>query len=205
MQATMLRTKKGRLYLLFLTIAGALLVLAPFLAWLYYNVECENGGLLSNVSVIVTGFGSLTTSNPIIGVTYVFPPLQGWWYGDLTMIVGALVVVDSLLVLYRPETAGLIAFLLSFINIPTSLFFLGRLGEIEVMVLNFVSAIQGAGYTIVGTASGYAIGFYLEVIGTFLLPIASVFITTNAAKLKQAAEKEEDKRKKLAEQKTLLE
>ena len=125
MQISILETKKGRLYLLFLVVVSALLILAPFLAWLYYNIEFESGGILSNVSVIVTGLGSLTTSNGIIGVTYVFPVLQGWWYGDLTIIVGLLVVFDSLLVLRRPETAGLIAFLLSFVNIPPSLFFLG--------------------------------------------------------------------------------
>jgi hypothetical protein len=183
MQRMLMRTQKGKFYLGLLVTAGLCLILSPFLPWSYYDLYLS-GGATSQVSVFTTGLGSFFSSPEVGGVSFSFPALQDWSYGTLAQVIGLLTILVSLLVAYRPEDGGLIAFLLGFINISPSLFFLGRAPEIGYTVGTFVAALNKVGYTLASYADGYAIGFLIDIIGTILLPLSAILITSNATRLR---------------------
>jgi hypothetical protein len=110
--------------------------------------------------------------------------LQNWSYGVLTQIIGTLTILASVLVFYRAEDGGLIAFILGFINIAPSLFFIGRSSEIQDIVSEFVITLQDAGYSLVSSTYVFAIGFVIDLIGTVLLPASSILIISNATRLR---------------------
>jgi uncharacterized membrane protein HdeD (DUF308 family) len=143
-----------------------------------------SGGPTTEVSVFTTGLGSFFASTQVSGISFSFPDLQNWSYGLLTLAVGILTILVSILVVYRPEDGGIITFILSFVNIPPSLFFLGRAVEIAQDVGQYLGALTHIGYTLVGSSYGYGIGYLIEIIGTFLLPVASIYIVSTATRMR---------------------
>lgn len=178
-----MRTQRGKFYLGLLVTAGACLILAPFLPWQYYDLYLS-GGAASEIFVFTTGLGSFFTSPQVGGVSFSFPELENWSYGVLTLAIGIFAILASILVVYRAEDGGLIAFLLAFINMAPSLFFLGRSQEITYVVGTYVAALGNAGYTLIGSAYGYSIGFLIDLIGTILLPVSSIYIISTATRLR---------------------
>lgn len=183
MQRKLIQTQRGKFYLGLLVSAGVCLILAPLLPWSYYDLYLS-GGATSLVSVFVTGLGSIFSSPQVGGVSFSFPALQDWSYGTLTQVIGLLTILVSLLVVYRAEDGGIIAFILGFINIAPSLFFVGRSPEIQNIVGKFVTALQNAGYTLVSSTNGISIGLVIDIIGTILLPVSAIYITSNATRLR---------------------
>lgn len=189
MQDMLVHTQRGKFYLGLLISAGACLVLAPFLPWSYYNLYLS-GGSTTEVSVFTTGLGTFFTSTQVSGISFSFPELQNWPYGLLTLAVGILTILVSILVVHRPEDGGIITFILSFINIPPSLFFLGRAVEVAQDVGQYLGALTNIGYTLAGSSYGYGVGYLVEIIGTFLLPIASIYIISTATRMRTVRPKQ---------------
>lgn len=183
MQRKLIQTQRGKFYLGLLVTAGVTLIIAPFLPWSYYDLYLS-GGTTSQVSVFITGLGSVFSSPEVSGVSFSFPVLQDWSYGTLTQAIGVLTILVSLLVVYRAEDGGLVAFILGFINIAPSLFFIGRSSEIGYIVGTFVIALQNAGYTLVSSTYSFGIGFVIDLIGTILLPVSAIYITSYATRLR---------------------
>jgi hypothetical protein len=188
MQRTLIQTQRGKIYLGLQFAAGACLILAPFLPWSYYALYLT-GGINSQVTVFITGLGSIFSSPAVSGVPFSFPMLQNWSYGVLAQVIGILTILASVLVFYRAEDGGLIAFILGFINIAPSLFFIGRSAEIQNIVEAFVIALQNTGYSLVSFSYVFAIGFVIDLIGTILLPVSSILITSNATRLRTGKDK----------------
>ena len=200
MSMTLLETTRGRIYLALLAVAGLFLSVAPILAWLSYDLQISQGGVTSEVWVYVTGFGSMSASSAVPGVSFAFPTLAGWWYGNTVLVVGILTLLTSLIAFRSAESAGLIGFILGFVNMMPFTFFVGRGPEISSIVYSFVQAIQGAGYTLLAGSSTYAVGFILDLVGTALLPISSILIVSNATKLRIGKRQEEQKKRKEEEE-----
>jgi hypothetical protein len=194
MSIKLLAISRGKLYLGLLVAGGLLLAIAPILTWLSYYLQLSLGAVTSEVWVYVSGFGSMSASSIVPGVSFSFPVLEGWWYGIAGLVIGIIALLTAVMALYNAELGGLVGFILSFPNMAPFSFFLGRAPQINSIMNLFVQAIEGAGYTLLGSNSSYAIGFILEVVGTALLPISSILILSNATRLRMA-ETERRKRK----------
>lgn len=194
MSIKLLEMTRGKIYLALLAVAGLLLAVAPILAWLSYNLQLSQGGVTSEVWVYVTGFGSMSASPEVPGVSFSFPTLVGWWYGNGALAIGTITLLTSLITLRNAELGGLMGFILSFPNMAPISFFIGQAPQLNSIANQFVQALQSAGYTLLAGSSNYALGFILDIIGTALLPISSILILSNATKL-GIAKREEGKRK----------
>ncbi|WXG43918.1 MAG: hypothetical protein WED04_07805 [Promethearchaeati archaeon SRVP18_Atabeyarchaeia-1] len=200
MTLTLFEATRGKVYLALLVIAGLCLIIAPIFAWLTYDLHISQGAVQSGVSVYVTGFGSMFSAPAVSGVSFSFPALQGWWYGILALVIGVAALLVSPVAFRRPEVGGLIGFLLSFVNMPPLLFFLGRSQELSSIVVAFITALQTGGYTFLSVTSYYALGFIIGIIGTALLPLSSILILSNATKLRMSKEDAEKKKQRKEEE-----